>query len=40
VNSLATAEFVALAPAILADPRGPEAAVAEALQRLTAETNA
>ncbi|HLH93297.1 MAG TPA: thiamine phosphate synthase [Xanthobacteraceae bacterium] len=40
VPSLAAAEFVALAPAILADARGPAAAVAEALQRLTAETNA
>ena len=40
VPSLAAAEFVALAPAVLADPRGPQAAVAEALWRLTAETNA
>ena len=40
IPPLAVAEFVALAPSILADPRGPEAAVAEALQRLTAETDA
>jgi thiamine-phosphate pyrophosphorylase len=40
IPPLAAAEFVALAPSILADPRGPEAAVAEALQRLTAETDA
>jgi thiamine-phosphate pyrophosphorylase len=40
ISALAAAEFVALAPAILADPRGPEAAVAEAVRRLTAETNA
>jgi thiamine-phosphate pyrophosphorylase len=40
ISALAAAEFVALSPAILADPRGPEAAVAEAVRRLTAETNA
>jgi thiamine-phosphate pyrophosphorylase len=40
ISALAAAEFVALAPAILADPRGPEAVVAEAVRRLTAETNA
>jgi thiamine-phosphate pyrophosphorylase len=39
ISAVAAAEFVALAPAILADPRGPEAAVAEAVRRLTAETN-
>jgi len=37
VRDLAAAEFVALGPVILSDPRGPAAAVAEALQRLTAE---
>lgn len=37
VRDLAAAEFVALGPAILSDPRGPAAAVAEALRRLTAE---
>ena len=37
VGPLAAAEFVALGPSILSDPRGPAAAVAEALQRLTAE---
>jgi len=40
VGPLAAAEFVALGPSVLADPRGPGAAVAEALQRLTAETGA
>jgi thiamine-phosphate pyrophosphorylase len=40
ISALAAAEFVALAPAVLTDPRGPAAAVAEALQRLTAETKA
>jgi thiamine-phosphate pyrophosphorylase len=39
ISAVAAAEFVALAPAILADPRGPEAAIAEAVRRLTAETN-
>jgi thiamine-phosphate pyrophosphorylase len=39
VRDLAAAEFVALDPVILADPRGPAAAVAEALRRLTAETS-
>jgi thiamine-phosphate pyrophosphorylase len=37
VGPLAAAEFLALGPSILSDPRGPAAAVAEALQRLTAE---
>jgi thiamine-phosphate pyrophosphorylase len=37
VRGLAAAEFVALGPAILSDPRGPAAAVAEALRRLTTE---
>jgi len=40
VGPLAAAEFVALGPCVLSDPRGPAAAVAEALQRLTAETPA
>jgi thiamine-phosphate pyrophosphorylase len=40
IPPLAGAEFVALAPSILADPRGPGVAIAEALQRLTAETDA
>ncbi len=40
VGDLAAAEFVALDPSILSDPRGPAAAVAEALQRLGAESPA
>jgi thiamine-phosphate pyrophosphorylase len=40
IGPLAAAEFVALGPSILSDPRGPAAAVAEAFQRLTAETPA
>ena len=38
IGELAAAEFIALAPSILADPRGPAAAVADAAARLTAET--
>jgi thiamine-phosphate pyrophosphorylase len=38
IGELAAAEFIALAPAILSDPRGPAAAVADAAARLTAET--
>jgi thiamine-phosphate pyrophosphorylase len=38
VGELAAAEFIALGPAILSDPRGPAAAVADAAVRLTAET--
>jgi len=38
VAELAAAEFIALGPSILADPRGPAAAVADAAARLTAET--
>jgi len=38
IGELATAEFIALGPTILADSRGPAAAVADAAARLTAET--
>jgi thiamine-phosphate pyrophosphorylase len=38
IGDLAAAEFIALDPAILADPRGPAAAVADAATRLSAET--
>jgi thiamine-phosphate pyrophosphorylase len=38
IGDLAAAEFIALGPAILSDPRGPAAAVADAAARLTAET--
>ena len=38
IGDLAAAEFIALGPSILADPRGPAAAVADAAARLTAET--
>jgi len=38
IGDLAAAEFIALDPAILADPRGPAAAVADAAARLSAET--
>jgi thiamine-phosphate pyrophosphorylase len=38
IGELAAAEFIALAPSILADPRGPAAAVADAASRLTTET--
>jgi thiamine-phosphate pyrophosphorylase len=38
IGDLAVAEFIALGPAILSDPRGPAAAVADAAARLTAET--
>lgn len=38
IAELSAAEFIALAPAILSDPRGPAAAVADAAARLTAET--
>jgi thiamine-phosphate pyrophosphorylase len=38
VGELAAAEFIALAPSILSDPRGPAVAVADAAARLTAET--
>ncbi len=37
IADLAAAEFVALGPSVLADPRGPAAAVADAAARLTAE---
>jgi thiamine-phosphate pyrophosphorylase len=37
IGDLAAAEFVALDPMILSDPRGPAAAVAEAAHRLAAE---
>jgi thiamine-phosphate pyrophosphorylase len=37
VDDLAAAEFVALDPIILSDPRGPAEAVAEASRRLAAE---
>jgi thiamine-phosphate pyrophosphorylase len=38
IGDLAAAEFIALGPAILADPRGAAAAVADAAARLAAET--
>jgi thiamine-phosphate pyrophosphorylase len=38
IGELAAAEFIALGPAILSDPRGPAAAVADAAARLAAET--
>jgi thiamine-phosphate pyrophosphorylase len=38
IGELAAAEFIALGPSILADPRGPAAAVADAATRLTAES--
>jgi len=38
VSDLAKAEFVALGPAILSDPRGPAVAVAEAADRLNVES--
>jgi thiamine-phosphate pyrophosphorylase len=38
IGELAAAEFIALDPSILSDPRGPAAAVADAASRLTAET--
>jgi len=38
IGALAAAEFIALGPAILSEPRGPAAAVADALARLAAET--
>ena len=38
IGDLAAAEFIALGPAILSDPRGPAAAVADAAARLTMET--
>jgi len=38
IGALAAAEFIALAPSILSDPRGPAAAVADAASRLTAES--
>jgi thiamine-phosphate pyrophosphorylase len=38
IGDLAAAEFVALGPDILSDPRGPAAAVADAAARLTTET--
>ena len=37
IDSLAAAEFIALGPSVLADPRGPAAAVADAAARLAAE---
>jgi thiamine-phosphate pyrophosphorylase len=40
IGALAAAEFIALGPTILSDPRGPAAAVADAAARLTAETPA
>jgi thiamine-phosphate pyrophosphorylase len=40
VGDLAAAEFVALDPMILSDPRGPAEAVAEAVRRLAAEGHA
>ncbi len=40
IGELAAAEFIALAPAVLADPRGPAAAVADAAARLTAQAPA
>jgi len=40
VGELAAAEFVALDPAILSDPRGPAQAVAEASRRLATESPA
>jgi len=38
IGALAAAEFIALAPSILSDSRGPAAAVADAASRLTAES--
>jgi thiamine-phosphate pyrophosphorylase len=38
IGDLAAAEFIALDPAILSDPRGPAAAIADAAARLTAES--
>lgn len=38
VGDLAAAEFIALGPAILSDPRGPAAAMTDAVARLPAET--
>jgi thiamine-phosphate pyrophosphorylase len=38
IGELAAAEFIALGPSILSDPRGPAAAVADAAARLTAES--
>jgi thiamine-phosphate pyrophosphorylase len=38
IGELAAAEFIALGPSVLADPRGPAAAVADAAARLAAET--
>jgi thiamine-phosphate pyrophosphorylase len=38
VGALAAAEFVVLSPALIRDPRGPAAAVADAAARLTAES--
>jgi thiamine-phosphate pyrophosphorylase len=38
IGDLAAAEFVALAPAILSDPRGPAVAIGDAATRLAAET--
>jgi thiamine-phosphate pyrophosphorylase len=38
IGDLVAAEFVALGPSILSDPRGPAAAVADAAARLTAES--
>ncbi len=40
IGALAAAEFIALGPAILSDPRGPAAAMSDAVARLTAETPA
>jgi thiamine-phosphate pyrophosphorylase len=40
IGDLAAAEFVALDPAILSDPRGPAEAVADASRRLAAESHA
>lgn len=40
IGALAAAEFIALGPAILSDPRGAAAPVADAMARLTAETPA
>jgi thiamine-phosphate pyrophosphorylase len=37
IGDLLAAEFVALGPSILSDPRGPAAAIADAAARLTAE---
>jgi thiamine-phosphate pyrophosphorylase len=38
IGELAAAEFIALGPSILSDPRGPAAAVADAAARLSAES--